>query len=220
MSAEEVLETEIADVIVATGAQWRRDGVGRALWRPIPGHDSAPVFTPDDVMAGRVPAGRVVIYDDDHYYMGGVLAELLAGQGCEVTLVTPAPSISYWSQHTMEQDRILERLTTLGVGLHTQHTVKTMRPDDITLSNMVAGNTLDLPCDGVVLIADRLPDDTLYRELKPALAEKRLSTLRVVGDAEAPGIIAQAVYSGYLAAREFDEDAPEGIPFQVEYVEL
>ena len=34
------------------------------------------IFTPDDIMEGRMPAvGWVVIFDDDHYYMGGVLAE-------------------------------------------------------------------------------------------------------------------------------------------------
>ena len=37
-----------------------------------------------------MPGGRVVIFDDDHYYMGGVLAELLVNNGCSVTLVTPA----------------------------------------------------------------------------------------------------------------------------------
>ena len=39
-------------------------------------------------------AARVVIFDDDHYYMGGVLAELLASEGHEVTLVTPAARVS------------------------------------------------------------------------------------------------------------------------------
>lgn len=32
----------------------------------IDGLDRLPVFTPDDVMAGRIPSGRVVIFDDDH----------------------------------------------------------------------------------------------------------------------------------------------------------
>lgn len=31
-----------------------------------------------------------VIYDVDHYYMGGALAELLVEQGCKVSLVTSA----------------------------------------------------------------------------------------------------------------------------------
>ncbi|MFQ5421829.1 MAG: FAD-dependent oxidoreductase, partial [Anaerolineae bacterium] len=94
MTAADILEAGYADVILATGAEWRRDGVGRQRWQPVPGHDLAHVFTPDDMMAGRLPDGRVVIFDDDHYYMGGVLAELLADQGCHVTLLTPAPMIS------------------------------------------------------------------------------------------------------------------------------
>jgi dimethylamine/trimethylamine dehydrogenase len=40
--------------------------------------------------------------------------------------------------------------------------------------------------------------------------------LRVIGDAEAPNIIAQAVFSGHLAAREFEEEKMEGTPFKVE----
>jgi len=70
------------------------------------------------------------------------------------------------------------------------------------------------------LITDRLPNDALYQELKPALAEGRLQSLRVIGDAEAPHIIAQAVYSGHLAAREFDEKKMDGTPFRMERIAL
>jgi len=43
-------------------------------------------------MAGTRPRGhRVVLFDDDHYYMGGVFAELLATEGHDVQLVTPTP---------------------------------------------------------------------------------------------------------------------------------
>ena len=31
-----------------------------------------------------------MLFDDDHYYLGGVLAELLATEGYRVTLITPA----------------------------------------------------------------------------------------------------------------------------------
>ena len=54
--------------------------------------------------------------------------------------------------------------------------------------------------------------------LKPALEEGKLRSLRVIGDAEAPNIIAQAVFSGHLAAREFEEEKVEGTPFKVERI--
>jgi hypothetical protein len=38
----------------------------------------------------------------------------------------------------------------------------------------------------------------------------------VIGDAEAPNIIAQAVFSGHLAAREFHESPAKGTPFKIE----
>ena len=59
---------------------------------------------------GNCWTSNVVIYDDDHYYMGGVLAELLADNGCQVSLVTPAPLVSYWSQFTLEQERIQQQV--------------------------------------------------------------------------------------------------------------
>ncbi len=224
MRAQDIIEAGFVHVILATGAQWRRDGIGRALWRPVPGHDLPHVFTPDDLLAGRHPAGRVVIFDDDHYYMGGLLAELLARQGAEVTLVTPAPLISYWTRCTLEQEHIEGRLVDQGVNLVTRHSLEAVHPDGARLSCEVTGDKADVQCDAVVLVTDRLPNDELYLALKPALAKKEISSLRVIGDAQAPNIIAQAVYSGYLAAHEFDaapaDSNPDGTPFRVEYIEL
>ena len=49
----DVREMGAAHVVVATGAAWRRDGVGRAHSAAVPGFDRAGVYTPDDIMAGR-----------------------------------------------------------------------------------------------------------------------------------------------------------------------
>ncbi len=81
VTADLVAELGVDHVAVATGSHWRRDGVGRATPFPVSISGEAKVMTPDDVMAGRPLAGPVVIYDDDHYAMGGVLAELLARPG-------------------------------------------------------------------------------------------------------------------------------------------
>ena len=52
-------------------------------------------------MNDKLPAGKVVIYDDDHYYMGGVIAEKLIENGCDVTLLTPCAYVSEWSINTV-----------------------------------------------------------------------------------------------------------------------
>ena len=221
MTAEEILEAGAPNIILATGATWRRDGVGRTLWKPIQGFDSENVFTPDDFMNGELVIGKLgignwVIYDDDHYYMGGVLAELLATNGWNVSLVTPAPLISYWSQFTLEQERIQGKLLRLGVKLYTQNVLSEIGNDCVRLTNTISGAELELPRDSVLLIGDRTPNDSLYQSLKPALEEGKIKSLRIIGDAEAPNIIAQAVFAGHLAAREFDEEKIEGTPFKVE----
>ncbi|MEW6031129.1 MAG: NAD(P)-binding protein [Chloroflexota bacterium] len=239
MTVQDVLDSGIRNVIVATGATYRRDGVGRFREVPVPGAYSA-ILTPDDVMDGKLPRGRVVIYDDDHYYMGGVLAELLAENGCGVTLVTPAPTISYWTQFTLEQERIYARLLHLGVTLLPHHLIASFSAGAVTVEHALAlsgglssPSTLRgrietrsrsaaesaLPADAVVLVTDRIPNDELYRELLPALKNGRLDSLRLIGDADAPNIIAQAVFAGHLAAREFDEQVnPDETPFLRESV--
>ncbi|MBK7318796.1 FAD-dependent oxidoreductase [Candidatus Villigracilis affinis] len=214
MTAQDVLEAGAPHVILATGATWRRDGMGRYLTRPVQG--SAKIFTPDDLMNNNFPSGKVLIYDDDHYYMGGVLAELLTQNGCEVTLMTPAPSISYWTQFTLEQDRILKRMHDLNISLLPNHVIASHDPKTATVTNVITSAESTLPCDAIVMVTDRIPNDALYHELKPALAEGKLKSLRLIGDAEAPNIIAQAIFSGHLAAREFDEIIdPDVTPFKV-----
>ena len=220
MLAADIIETGTAHVILATGSTYRRDGIGRTLWRPVSGHDLPHVLTPDDLFAGTRPNGRVLIYDDDHYVIGGLLAELCARQGCKVTLATPAPLVSYWTQYALEQERIEARLRSLGVTLLTRHTVTQVAPDAATVIDTVTGSESHLPADTVVLVTDRVPNDELYRALEPFLADGRLRSLRLIGDAEAPGLIAQAVFSGHLAAREFGAAPVDGTPFAVERIRI
>jgi dimethylamine/trimethylamine dehydrogenase len=223
MSADDVLEAGARHVIVATGATWRRDGRGRSTGSPVPGHDSGEVRTPDDVLddlvAGTwsVPPGRVVVYDDDHYVMGGLLAELLATRGNEVTLVTPAPLVSYWTTFTLEQDRIETRLRALGVRLLTRHALTGIDAQTCVAASVLDGAEVPLPRESVVLVADRAPHTALHEGLLPALDDGRIDSLRLIGDADAPNLIAQAVFAGHVAAREFDESSdPDAVPFRRE----
>lgn len=219
-TAEDILESGFKHIFIATGSAWRRDGIGRACHSPIPGHDLPTVYTPDDLLSGRVPSGHVLIYDDDHYYMGGVLAELLINRGCRVTLATPARLPSAFTQYTLEQERIEKRLHGLGVQVILHHRLASIQLDACNLNHMLTGTHLQLPCQAVVLVTDRISQDTIYHQLKPHLECGDLLSLRCIGDAEAPHLIAQAVYSGHLAVREFDETESDGTPFKVERIDL
>jgi len=211
LTADQVLEFGFEHVAVATGASWRRDGVARFHQAAIPMADGAAVLTPDDLMDGVRPAGQVVIFDDDHYYMGSVLAELLAEAGGSVSLVTPAAEAANWTQNTLEQAAIQTRLLERGVRIVPHRAVSRILPDGVETACVFTGRTDELACDAVVLVTARLPDDALYPDLKsrrgdwPAAA---IQSVTAIGDAYAPGLIAAAVYAGHRYARELDAEIP------------
>jgi dimethylamine/trimethylamine dehydrogenase len=170
-------------------------------------------------MDGKTLKGHVVIYDDDHFYMAGVIAEKLANAGAQVTIVTPAPQISYWTQFTLEQEKIEKRLLSLGSKWFAKHTLTGIFNHAVTIECNVTGSVQSLDTDHVVLVTDRKPNDGLYHDLKPFLDNGTLKSLQIIGDAEAPGTIAQAVYAGHLTAREFDcQPKPDVTPFKVERI--
>ena len=226
VTAAEILDYDFDHVAVATGARWRADGVGRFHTRPIALDPGLPVLTPDDLMAGELPqADRVVLFDDDHYYMGGVLAELLARAGRHVTLVTPAHCPSSWTTNTMEQHRIQRRLLELGVELVASHAVLATVDGGVRVGCVFTGRERELVAGAAVLVTARLPVDVVYQELIARRADwagAGLTTVKAVGDCLAPGTIAAAVWEGRRYAEELDEpdDRGDTIPFLREVTEL
>ena len=77
LTAKDVISFDFTRIVIATGSRWRRDGVARWHTFPIESFDNGRIFTPDDIMTGVEVKGPVVLFDDDHYYMGSVLAEKL-----------------------------------------------------------------------------------------------------------------------------------------------
>lgn len=207
VSVDDVLEFGFPHVVIATGAAWRADGVGRWNHHPIPIDEGADVLTPDDIMSGARPSGsRVVIFDDDHYYMAGLLAQLLASEGFAVTVVCPKPQVSAWTSNTLEVDRIHATLITAGVALHTNRALIAVGGDAVTTTCTYTGAESRTAADSVVLVTARRPKDDLYRALHDRSAQwpsAGLLTVHRIGDADAPSTIAAAVYSGHKAGRQF-----------------
>jgi len=222
LTAEEILSYDFDHVALATGSRWRADGVGRRHTRPLD-LEAAEILTPDDLLTGTRPAGeRVVLFDDDHYYLGGVLAELLAVEGHDVTIVTPEPRISEWTVNTMEQHRIQRRLLELGVDALTSHALVGAAGGSARVACAYTDREHELPCDSLVLVTARLPQDALAAGLEAALDGRDGPLVRLVGDAWSPGTIAAAVWDGHRYAEELDEptsndDVP---PFRREIIAL
>ena len=224
LDAGQILEFGFEHVALATGARWRRDCVARQHVAPPPVSPAMALFTPDDIMDGRLPSGEVVVYDDDHYYMGGVIAELLAASGCRVTLLTPAAFVSDWSRNTLEQGAIHRRLAAAGVRIVLNRGLAAIRADGVETNCTYTDDRAVLACDGVVAVASRTSHDAVYRDLlarKGEWADAGLRSVRLIGDAAAPGPIAWATYAGHRYARDLDEpDLGDALPFRREVTAL
>jgi dimethylamine/trimethylamine dehydrogenase len=215
LDASQVLGFGIPQVLIATGARWRKDGIGRHHRRAVEGFEHASVATPDDVMAGiealvaRWPAGPIAVFDDDLYYMAAVIAEALVGRGRKVTLVTTAGTAAEWSIHTDEHPDTNRRLLELGVEIRTSLAAGGYDGARFAVDCIFTGKRDWLPAAGLVTVTAREPDDALYLALAEdpdALARAGIRSLRKIGDCDAPGLIAHAIYAGHRAAQEMDAD--------------
>ncbi len=212
LTAEDALSIGADHIVIATGAKWRADGFGRYHNRPGSNYGPAEqVFTPDDIFSGRMPQGKVLVYDDDHYYMGSVLAEALAAQGIEVCILTPENLVSAWGVMTDEQHRAQQRLLQLGVQVITAHGLDRFDGSKALLSCAYTDKTFEIDADAVVMVTSRIPEESLYREIEQKLETgdpADAPSLTKIGDCDAPAIIAAAIYAGHRYARELDTDVP------------
>jgi dimethylamine/trimethylamine dehydrogenase len=225
LDAEQVLEFGFDHVAVATGSTWRRDGVARFQTQAVPIDAAMPVFTPDDLMVGKIPSGkRVLVYDDDHYYMGGVLAELLVKHGKQVLFVTPSIRVSDWNYNTLEQAFIQKRLIELGVEIHVTRGLARVGQDHVETACVYSDRRAEIACDAVLMVTARLPQDGLYLALKARWSDWQaagIQSVKVIGDAQAPAPIAWATYAGHRYAEELDApDIGDAVPFRRELAQL
>ena len=221
LTAEDIFSYNFDRVILATGARWRRDGVSRWHTAPGEGFNSDRIFSPDDIMEGNDFDGPVVLFDDDHYYMGAVLAEKLQSMGLETTVVTPAGTVGAWSFNTEEQARTQRRLLNLGVKILTGKAVNDFDGDAAEITCVYTGKSFKQSAASLVTVTARLPHDELYWQLTAdpdVLKDSGIKTIERIGDCRAPGIIAAAVHAGHRAAREMDAPDAGDVPFRRERV--
>ncbi|MFW8595289.1 NAD(P)-binding protein [Cribrihabitans neustonicus] len=210
LEAADVLDLGVSHVIAATGAVWATDTIGRhsdtGLEEEVPGM----VISAETVLNGdALNADHVVIYDDDHYYLGSVLALQLRKDGHRVSLVTPAGRPCDWGQWTTEVYQSNAALIEAGVSVLPNRMLVAAQKGEAVLSCMFSNTRSTLACDAIIPLTRRLPVLGLYEGLtamRGGLREAGIKSLIRIGDAEAPHIIAAAVQSGYRAAMDLGQD--------------
>ena len=228
LDAQGVKEYGAEIVIVATGGYWATDGLNGASREPIPGADASlpHVLTPEQIMVEgkQAPGERVIIVDNDGYFMGVSLAEKLASEGKKVTIMTPMGHIAPYMHFTLEAPNMHRKLHKLGVAIVTYHLPTKIEAGGVTATHVydVDAHEHTWEADATVLVTQRRSNEALFRELKDsvgleALKAEGVEALYRIGDCEAPRLVADAIFSGHRLAREIDTDDPAvPLPFKRE----
>jgi dimethylamine/trimethylamine dehydrogenase len=127
-----------------------------------------------------------------------------------VEIVTPHDRVAPVCDETLEGTLLRQHLHDVGIGQRPGATVAAVEPGRVTATNQF-GEPLELEADAVVLVTQRLSDDSLYLELKAdgdALVDEGIEALYRIGDCVAPRIIAEAIFDGHRLAREIDSEDP------------
>ena len=196
LSADDIAEFGADTITMATGSRWRSDGVGSTNFEPLD-LGNIRVLSPDDIMDGaaaKLPKTEFVVYDDDHFYMAGTVAESLIASGHSVIFVCPLPSIAAWTEYTLDQCRIVERLVGLGADIRPNLKLEA----GCKFRNTLTGEYVELNFSGMAFVGACAPGNDLCDTLKSV---QGIGEISKAGDCVAPGIIQAAVLSGHSTAR-------------------
>src|SRR5256714_15235408 len=163
-----------------------------------------------------VPGNRVVVVDNDGYFMGVSLAEKLASEGKKVTLMTHLGHIAPYMHFTLEAPNQHRKLHKLGVEIVTSHMPSRIEQGGVTATHVYDEESHERTweTDAVVLVTQRRSNEALYRELKDRIGFEALGQEGIIGcyrirDCEAPRLIADCVVSRHRLARQIDPEDPD-----------
>lgn len=186
----EILREEAPDLaVLALGSQ--------PLIPPIPGVDGEGVVSAWDILSGRVnPRGRVVIIGGGA--VGVETAEFLAPRVSSVVIIEMLDTVAADESPTVKP-YLFDALRRHDVHIHTNARVLEIGRDSVLVRT--GDGDVEMPVDTVVLAAGAATRRKEAEELA-----KAGGAAVMVGDCafEKPGLIRDAVYHAYAAAKELN----------------
>lgn len=174
-------------ILIAAGAKPVRP-------RSIEGIDGENVYLATDVLQGKQVLKEQNVAVIGSGLTGLEVAEKLAMEGNEVTVIEAADTVApkAWFQHV---DDAMSRLKPLGVRFFTSCALSAVHGDSVLLRELSTGNDVTLPCTAVVLAMGVRPDRSLLDDMQNI-------TLRsyTIGDAHEGGSIGKANHDAYRIA--------------------
>ena len=197
-------------VIVATGARFSDTGRTGIADRDISGANRSHVFCPEDILQGTArPSGRIVVLDGEGTHASMGIAELLARDGCAVTMISS--NFAPYSNRVLfafESELAVKRMLEANVEFRPATWVRRIGVNNLELFDVNSGRETTMDgVDAVVLATGRISVDGIAREL-----EGKVKQLFTIGDALAVRPLATAAFEGQKFARLIGEpDAPTSI---------
>jgi 2,4-dienoyl-CoA reductase-like NADH-dependent reductase (Old Yellow Enzyme family) len=178
VSAADVSVLEPGLAVVATGSVPDLAAGARGVAEVVHGED--------------LPAGAAVVIDDEGHHKGLGAAELLAGQGRQVTLVAVAGPVGEELVNAFALPLALDRLRGAGVRVIEGHVLVRVTGGGVVLGRAYDGAELALDAPLVVHAARHRAVDALAGELR----SEGIAAV-TAGDARAPRQVADAIRDGY-----------------------
>lgn len=202
VTAEE-LAGRFEAAVIATGSTPLRHGwTARRpdLWGggTLPGTDQWNVYTPEEVLSGRAELPhRILIVDDTGDRQAFITAEYLLARRHPVHIVSQYPQLGHAFADAHDLPFAFGRLRRAGATFTPHVEVAAIDGDTVTLTDVFTSETSTLTdVDAVVLVLGNAADDQLARDLEGSGIDVHL-----VGDANAPRRIFNAIWEGENAAR-------------------
>lgn len=187
-TSADVLATNPDVVLIATGSEDTMPDI------PISG---SPVLTARQVLDGASVKGSVLLGDWDARHMGMSVAELLAGKGHQVELVTNAFFVGI-DVDLLTWHPAYERLLNLGVRLSPLEEIVSVSGGRAEIAAL-NGKCRQVEADTIVLCCRGTARDGLYHEL-----DGKVPMVTRIGDSLAPRQLEQAFYEGAKAIRDIE----------------
>ncbi|MFI5717623.1 FAD-dependent oxidoreductase [Nocardia sp. NPDC051750] len=192
--------------VIATGSTPIRHGwTARhpTRWAPgaaaVPGAGQWNIYTPDQILSGRrdLPH-RFLIVDDTGDRQAFITAEYLTQHRRPVHIVSQYPQLGHSFADGHDLPFAFGQLRRAGVTFTPNVEVTAIDEDTVALTDVYTGDVSRLSdIDGVVFILGNIADDSLARELAGTELD-----IHVVGDAQAPRRIFNAIWEAETAARK------------------
>lgn len=201
IEAEEILQAKPDAVVVATGASYYRNGFSAGTFAPVSGWEHDHVTTPEEILGGRIEAGKnVLIQDDTRYVVGPGLAEWLADQGRRVEILTSfffvGADLLMTNSLPWVYSRIMSKVTLTPYTM-----IREISGTSVKVINVFSyQERLIEDVDTVVLITGKQRNDSLYKALYGKIDE-----LHQIGDCAFPHAslsgIGDAIRNGHQVGR-------------------